>query len=151
MPASRTSSKPPSRSYNFLSGRERDISQKKVEGVYSETCGHPRPHKREGPAGFVLTDESWLSDGNQNPVGGVAAKRRRFQNIYPLPKKWRSVAVLRGTISGRSKPEVRKYRPGRCRKYGKLGRWWPACSASISGGTRWKGSVRGRNQSLPES
>ena len=33
------------------------------EGVISETYGHPRPYKREGPAGFGPTGESSLSDG----------------------------------------------------------------------------------------
>ena len=39
-----------------------------AEGVPSEIHGHPRPCKREGPAGL--------------PVGGVA--KRRFGGIYPL-------------------------------------------------------------------
>ena len=39
------------------------------EGVVSETCGHPRPHKREGPAGFGSEDESLLSDERDEPCG----------------------------------------------------------------------------------
>ena len=41
------------------------------EGVVSETSGHPRPDKREGPAGL--------------PVGGVA--KRRFQIQYPPQRR----------------------------------------------------------------
>ena len=39
------------------------------KGVPSETCGHPRPHKREGPAGFGSEDESLLSDERGKPCG----------------------------------------------------------------------------------
>ena len=39
------------------------------EDTPPETCGHPRPHKREGPAGFGSEAESSLSDDGDKACG----------------------------------------------------------------------------------
>ena len=54
-------------------------------------------------------------------------------------------------ISDRSKPEGRRCQRGRCRRCGRLGRWWRGGSASVSGGIRWKDSGLCQSRNRRES
>ena len=113
-----------------------------AEGVCSETYGHPRPYKREGPEDGA----SRLWEGSERSGDGFGTNtlwRRKCSTWNKNSQKT--------TFIFRSRQGERRCRRGRCRRCGKLGRWWRGDSASVSGGIRWKDSGLCQSRSRRES
>ena len=80
-----------------------------AEGVCSETYGHPRPYKREGPEDGA----SRLWEGSERSGDGFGTNTL-----------WRRKCSTWNKITAQSKLEGQIYQRGRCRRCGRPGRWW---------------------------